>query len=73
MREHVKLKVKDALEEGAYKIQISSDNAFFNTLATIVCNATLDELTSEIKEDSYNKIYNLLKEYNNNSCSSFGC
>ncbi len=42
----VKLKVKDALEEGAYKIQISSDNAFFNTLATIVCNATLDELTS---------------------------
>ena len=42
----VKLKVKDALEEGSYKIQISSDNAFFNTLATIVCNATLDELTS---------------------------
>ena len=42
----VKLKVKDALEEGAYKIQISSDNAFFNTLATIVCNATLDELTN---------------------------
>jgi len=32
-----------------------------------------DELTNEIKEDSYNKIYNLLKEYNNNSCSSFGC
>lgn len=43
----VKLKVKDALEEGAYKIQISSDNAFFNTLATIVCNATLDELISD--------------------------
>ena len=32
-----------------------------------------DELTNEIKEDSYNKIYNLLKEYNNNSCSSLGC
>ena len=42
----VKLKVKDALEEGSYKIQISSDNAFFNTLATVVCNATLNEITS---------------------------
>ena len=43
----VKLKVTDALEEGAYRIQISSDNVFFNILATIVCNATLDELQSE--------------------------
>ena len=43
----VKLKVKDALEEGAYRIQISSDNAFFNILATIVCSATLDDLQSE--------------------------
>ena len=31
------------------------------------------ELTNEIKEDSYNKIYTLLEEYNNNTCSSFGC
>ena len=43
----VKLKVTDALEDGAYRIQISSDNAFFNILATIVCSATLDELTSD--------------------------
>lgn len=31
------------------------------------------ELTSEIKEDSYNMIYDLLEEYNNNSCPSIGC
>lgn len=31
------------------------------------------ELTEEIKKDTYNKLYKLLEKYTNNTCSSEGC
>lgn len=40
----VKLGIKDALESGSYRIQISSDNAFFKTISTVTYNATSKEL-----------------------------
>lgn len=42
----VKLGIKDALESGFYRIQISSDNAFFKTISTVTYNATNKELES---------------------------
>ena len=40
----VKLGIKDALESGSYRIQVSSDNAFFNIISTVTYNATSKEL-----------------------------
>lgn len=42
----VRLGIKDALESGFYRIQISSDNAFFKTISTVTYNATSKELES---------------------------
>lgn len=42
----VKLGIKDALESGSYRIQVSSDNAFFKTISTVTYNATSKELES---------------------------
>lgn len=42
----VKLGIKDALESGFYRIQVSSDNAFFKTISTVTYNATNKELES---------------------------
>lgn len=55
----IKLKIKDPLSEGSYKIQISSDNAFFKTLSTIVYNISESKLTNDsdvitITEDNSN-------------------
>ena len=44
---NVKLKVEDPLSEGKYRIQISTDNVFFKTLTSLVCNATADEIISD--------------------------
>ena len=49
---NVKLKITDPLEEGQYRIQISTENVFFKTLSTILYNATADEIISEDKEVS---------------------
>jgi hypothetical protein len=55
----IKLKIKDPLNEGSYKIQISSDNAFFKTLSTIIYNISESKLTNDsdvitITEDNSN-------------------
>jgi hypothetical protein len=43
----IKLKVKDSLADGLYKIQVSSDNTFFKSLAVISCSAVDKTITSE--------------------------
>ncbi len=40
----IELKIIDPLEEGTYRIQISTDNVFFKILSTITYNATSDEI-----------------------------
>lgn len=55
----IKLKIKDPLNEGSYKIQISSDNAFFKTLSTIIYNISESKLSNDsdvitITEDNSN-------------------
>ena len=55
----IKLRIKDPLTEGSYKIQISSDNAFFKTLSTIIYNISESKLTNDsdvitITEDNSN-------------------
>lgn len=42
----IKLKITDPLADGAYKIQVASDNAFFKVVSTIISNATAEEITS---------------------------
>jgi hypothetical protein len=42
----VKLKITNPLADGTYKIQISSDNAFFKVLSTVSYNATSSEILS---------------------------
>ena len=42
----VRLGIKDALESGFYRIQISSDNAFFKIISTVTYNATSKKLES---------------------------
>ena len=42
----IKIKITDPLDDGNYRVQISADNVFFKTLATVVCNATADEIAS---------------------------
>lgn len=56
---NIKLKITDPLEEGTYKVQISSDNTFFKILSTVNYNATSQELISSddvvvITEDKSN-------------------
>lgn len=43
---NIKLKVTNPLEEGNYKVQISSDNVFFKLVTTVSYNATSKEILS---------------------------
>ena len=46
---NVRLKITNPLTDGSYKIQISSDNAFFKVLSTVTYNATSSEILSSDK------------------------
>lgn len=43
----IKLKVKDPLNEGKYRIQISTDNVFFKIISTIVTGTSSNEVTND--------------------------
>lgn len=42
----IKIKITDPLDEGKYRIQISTDNVYFKILTTIICSATSSEIVS---------------------------
>ena len=42
----IKIKVTDPLDEGKYRVQISTDNVYFKILTTIISNATSNEIVS---------------------------
>lgn len=42
----IRIRITDPLDDGKYRIQISTDNVYFKILTTIVSNATSDEIVS---------------------------
>ncbi len=50
----IKLRIKDPLKQGKYRVQISADNAFFKLISTIITSASDNELTTE--SDDVSKI-----------------
>ncbi len=68
----IKIKVTDALSDGNYRVQISADNVFFKILATVVCNATAEEIASSdnvvqvLEGNSKDGILNLKTDINYN-------
>jgi hypothetical protein len=42
----IRIRITDPLDDGKYRIQISTDNVYFKILTTIMSNATSDEIVS---------------------------